>query len=258
MFEWLEREISAIKTPRFHVVDGPADQQLREAIVRSCLQLPQSYKEFVLKFGNARLYRRPQNNSYHIGIFAGPREETLDDRTRVYHIGFHDGARVYIKPLDGSARFSILEIELHFKEEVTDDFEEWLTTCCAGVRNAYGHEKWANILRGPDPFTPEEKEIIEARRRIRWRLVGIDMAGLHVFEVTNASRRTLPVLTVGVRSRDGRLNGAILLRIGHIGPGETAELHASCYKDLKPPEDIEVFALSDPQPEDREQYGEFG
>jgi len=32
MFEWLEKEIATIKTPRFHLVDGPADGKLREAV----------------------------------------------------------------------------------------------------------------------------------------------------------------------------------------------------------------------------------
>ena len=50
----------------------------------------------------------------------------------------------------------------------------------------------------------------------------------------NTSSRTLPVLTVGIRSKDGRLNGAALLRIGHIGPGQTDILHKSCYKGLSP------------------------
>lgn len=66
------------------------------------------------------------------------------------------------------------------------------------------------------------------------------------------------MLTVGARSKDGRLNGAIRLKIGHVGPGQTAVLHVDCYKDFRPPQEIETFALSDPGPEDREYYSEFG
>ena len=96
MFEWLEQEILAIKTPRFHVVDGPAAAKLREAILQSNLPLPPSYREFVVKFGNAKLYRMAGSDSYRIGVFAGPREATLADGTRIYHLGFHDGASVYV------------------------------------------------------------------------------------------------------------------------------------------------------------------
>jgi len=70
MFEWLEQEISAVRTPRFHVVDGPVEAKLRQAVMQSGLLLPPSYREFVLNFGNAKLYRRAQSNSYRIGVFA--------------------------------------------------------------------------------------------------------------------------------------------------------------------------------------------
>jgi len=66
------------------------------------------------------------------------------------------------------------------------------------------------------------------------------------------------MLTLGVRSKNGRLNGSVALKIGHIGPGQTALLHVGCYKGLMPANEIEVFALSDPQPEDRELYRELG
>lgn len=257
MFEWLEREISTIKTPRFHVVDGPPDAKLRAAVIQSNLPIPSSYKEFILKFGNAKLYRRAQNDSYRLGVLAAPKEEALSDGTCIYQIGFHDGARVYVKPATDLAEFPIFEFELDSKEKVADDFDEWLMASCAHARSAYGKEKWAEIMRGPEPFSPDEEEVVEARRQIRWRVLGIDPVGNHVFEVTNAGSRRLPALTVGVRSRNGRLNGAIRLKIGHIGPGETAVLHRECYKDLMPPHEIEAFALPDPRPEDRDRYGEF-
>jgi hypothetical protein len=99
---------------------------------------------------------------------------------------------------------------------------------------------------------------IQARRQIRWRVVGTDPSGDKVFEVTNGGNRTIPVLTVGLRSRNGRLNGAVRLKIGHVLPGHTEQLHADCYKDLMSPDEVEAFALPDPNPEDREYYAEFG
>jgi hypothetical protein len=229
MFEWLEHEISIIKTPRFHVVDGPVEAKLREAVMHSGLPLSPSYKEFVLKFGNAKLYRRAQSDGYRVGVFAGP----------------------------SSTEFPVFEFESGSEEKVADDFEEWLRESCAHARNTYGKEKWAEIVRGPEPFTVEERQLIEARHAIQWRVLGIDADGNHIFEVTNASGRALQLLTVGVCSKDHRLNGAIRLKIGHIGPGQTGIVHADCYKDLVSPHVIEVFALPDPQPEDRERYAEL-
>jgi hypothetical protein len=256
MFEWLEQEIAAIKTPRFHLVDGPADRKLQEAVLQSEIPLPLSYKEFVLKFGNAKLYRTSRNGCQ-IGVFAGPRESILNDGTRIYHIGFHDDASVYIKPGSHSPELPVFEFDTHSEEKVADDFAEWLMASCAHARNSYGKKQWAEILRGPEPFTVEEEEMLEARRRIKWRVLGIDPVGKLIFEVTNIGSSTLPVLTVGVRSKDERLNGAIRLKIGHVGPGQTDVLHVDCYKDLRSPQEIEAFALPDPRPEDREYYAEF-
>src|SRR5216117_3041048 len=122
MFEWLEQEISEIKTPRFHSVEGAADAKLRAAVVGSSLQLPGSYKEFVLHFGNTKLYRNSRNDSYRIGVLAGPREAALEDGTRVYHIGWHDGASVYVKPLAGSDEFPVFEFEEDVEERVAESF----------------------------------------------------------------------------------------------------------------------------------------
>jgi hypothetical protein len=117
--------------------------------------------------------------------------------------------------------------------------------------------KWAEILRGPKPFSSEEMEIIQARRSLHWRLVGIDSNGNHIFEVTNAGRRSLATLTIGVRSLNGRLNGAVRLDVSKVNPGLTRRLHVDCYKDLVQPQQVEVFALPDPKPEDRDYYWEF-
>jgi hypothetical protein len=231
--------------------------KLREAVTRSNVPLPSAYKEFILKFGNAKLYRNARNDSYRIGVFAGPRQSTLGDGTRIYIIGWNDGASVYVKPVSDLTELPIFEFEEEPEEKVADSFEEWLAASCANARRAYGKEKWAEILRGPKRFTAEEKDIIEARRLISWRVLGIDADGNHIFEVTNAGCRALAALTVGVRSKDGRLNSAIRLNVLHIGPGQRDVLHRGCCKGLRPPEELELFALPDPNPEDRDYYWEL-
>ena len=122
----------------------------------------------------------------------------------------------------------------------------------------YSDKEWAEILRGPEPFTPEEKALLDARRRIHWRELGIDESGKRIIEVTNNSSSVLPALTLGVRSKNGHLNGAIRLLVQTLLPGRTTTLHVDCYKNLVSPEDVELFDLPDPQPEDRELFWEFG
>jgi hypothetical protein len=257
MFEWLEKELSEVKTPRFHLVEGPADAQLRDAVDRSDLALPPSYKEFVLKFGNSKLYRRAKNDSYRIGVYAGPKREVLSDGSELFRIGFHDGAKVYFRPSNSTSESQILELESSGLEKVADDFADWLKASCTQARKSYGKEKWAELIRGPSPFDAEEEGIVEARRQFGWRVLGVDSQGNHIIRVTNSSKLNLPALTLGVRSKDGRLNGAILLPVGNISPGQTIELHIDCYRDFLKPHEVEVFSLPDPRPEDRDRYHEF-
>jgi len=96
-----------------------------------------------------------------------------------------------------------------------------------------------------------------ARQEIRWQVLGVDQEGDHIFEITNASNRTLPVFTLGVRSKDGRLNGARVLDIACVHPGETATLHVDCYKGLVSPNEIEIFDLPNPGPEERQYFDEL-
>src|SRR5436309_1426593 len=96
MFDWLAQEISAIKTRGFHVVDGPADPSLGAAIEKSGALVPRSYKEFVLRFGNAKLYKRL--DYYKVGVLASPHEETDAQTGETYfRIGHRDSSSAYFK-----------------------------------------------------------------------------------------------------------------------------------------------------------------
>ncbi len=256
MYEWLKQEILSIKTPRFHLVEGPKAGILEvfEALRPS---LPSSYQKLVLEFGGVKLYRNARTNSYRIIVFPVPFKETLSSGIFIYHVGFHDGAKVYIKLDQMIGRCPIFECEAGIEQEVANDFEEWLVRSCVSIRRKYTNEKWQYILRGPTPFSSAEEEIIEARRMIKWRVLGIDPDGNHIFEVENCGSRILPAITIGARSKNHRLNGAIQLDISRIGPGQRAVLHAACYKTLVPPVEIELFRLPDPRPEDREYYYEL-
>ncbi len=256
MFEWLDSEIATIRTPRFHIVDGHANKEMREAVQRCDFILPAGYKEFILRFGNAKLYHIARSDAYKVGVFAAPRKGVSRD-IELYHLGFHDGAAVYTKEAATAGGACVFEFEDGDEEKVAESFTEWLEASCAAARRSYGPLIWAKILRGPEPFTPEEQDVIRARRNMEWHLTGIDAEGNHVFSVTNHGNRTLPGLTIGVRSRDGRLNGAIRLKVDHVGAGATTVVRAACYKGLIAPQELETFSLPDPRPEEREFYYEF-
>jgi hypothetical protein len=97
MFEWLEKELNKIKTPKFHIVDGKVSEELRKAIESSTLDIPPSYKEFVLKFGNANLYR--QGSIYLVRVYASPREEESNHGERLINFGRTDKGLAYFKEI---------------------------------------------------------------------------------------------------------------------------------------------------------------
>ncbi len=72
----------------------------------------------------------------------------------------------------------------------------------------------------------------------------------------------LPYLFLGVRGKlrppnSGPLHGGARLPVGSIVPGAAGIVQYDCYKKQVAPEDVEVFDLPDPGPEDREYYWEF-
>jgi|688.fasta_scaffold209782_2 hypothetical protein len=262
MFEWLEEEMSQIKTHKFHLVDGPASAELRQGVETCDFPLPPSYREFVLRFGNAELYRYSTN--YYITIYAGPRKAESSLGDAFVNIGRTWTSHVYFKEalLVAGHESPVFEWFNNGIRQTADTFEDWLKTKCDSARKRYKKKEWEAIEKGPSPFTDHEQAIVEARKQFRWRVVGVAPNEDLRFEIHNGSTTTLPYLSVGVRGKlrppkNGPLNGGAFLPIASIRPGETKVVEFDCYKKFIAPEDTEVFALPDPGPEDREQYWEF-
>jgi hypothetical protein len=262
MYEWLEQEIAEIQTRKFHRVDGPADAKLRRAVKHTKQPAPAAYKDFVLKFGNSELYRYDELDLYRVTVYASLREAQTKDGETLFLVGKNDMHRSYFKQelLKGEKESPVFEwIEPSgYLRRAADGFEVWLEQCCRRARKRYSKQRWAEIVRGPEPLTPFELQIVEARRRYRWRATGVAKNGNVQFEVHNGSKMRLPYLSIGIDDEDGVLGGGgVFLPVGKIMPGETKTIAVDCYKDTVPPERIKAFALPDPGPEDREFYWEF-
>jgi hypothetical protein len=258
MFEWLDQELAEIRTRRFHVVDGPASKALREAVLASRVPAPPSYVEFVFRFGNAKLYRTTRL-IYLLRVFAAPRDVTSHAGEVLLYIGGYDESCAYLLPetLQAGREAPIFETSAARIRKAAESFDEWLSARATRARRRYKRKKWAEILRGPPPFTPEELAVVEARHRFVWRVVGAAQNGDVLYEITNGSDGCLPFLSIGIRSKLGDLEGGVWLRIGHVGPGQTAIVAKDSYRDLLAPGDVEAYALPDPEPEDRKEYWEF-
>lgn len=262
MFEWLEKEIVDIKTRKFHIVAGPADETLRQAIQNCDLPLPRSYKDFVLRFGNAKLYR--ELGGYKVGVLASPREERDKEGGEIfYSFGHYDSNSAYFKDslLRRGEETPVFEGGEDRMHQVADGFQAWLTKRANLARRQYTKRQWAEIVAGPPPFTPEQQRIVEARRKFRWRVVAISNSGDIQFEVHNGSDVILPFLTIGIRGKQRNsnaiLNGGIWLPVGSVLPGQTAVIEKECYKKLLDPRDVVAYDEPDPEPEDRDRYWEF-
>lgn len=265
MFEWLEQEIKEVRTKGFHMVEGPTVPPTMRG--QSLTDPPSfhSYREFVRRFGNARLYRLSLG-AYTVGVFAEPVGVAFLDGSAFYKIGFSDSGTAYLRILDDQKESPVYEFDGDLREcdrvsgrwrKAADTFEDWLVRRCSRKRRQLGKRRWAEIVRGPKPFSEAEIAIVEARRQIEWRVVGINAEGQVVINIVNKSCVRLPVLLLGVRSRDGTLEGAVSVKIGHIGPGQFAVCPVNCYRNLVSAEEIEVFALPDPLPDTRDDYPEL-
>ena len=248
MHDWLLTELQAIKTPRFHQLDGPADDQLRHAILDSPLDLPEAYKQFVITFGNARLFRQSLLG-YKMTVLAGPRKietspgwlhlASFDDQIILMHEG---DPRVFGKSM---------------KKPLADSFDHWLLTTYTTLKSRYPRQQWRDIEAGPPPFDTAEAAIADARQNFTWTDLGLAPDQDRLIRIENRSTLSLSRFTLGARSTDRQLNGALHLDVSHIAPGQNDVLKHNCYKHLRPPDTIQLHDLPPPGPEDRNYYAEF-
>jgi hypothetical protein len=258
MFDWLMEEARAVKTRKFYVLDGPASVELRRSLEQSEIRFPRSYKEFVLQFGNAKLYR--ELSYYIVGVSAHPTEARTADGEDLYCIGHYDSSDAFFKRalLNGVGEESpVFESHKGRLVSVADGFEEWLSKRCKAARRRYGKKEWAQVVAGPPSFTDHETKIIEARRQFKCRTMGIAPNRDLVLEVYNGSCMKLPFLSLDVRRKNSPWRGGIWLPVASIPPGQTAVLHHPGYKETVDPSELDVFVSADPEPEDRDRYWEF-
>jgi hypothetical protein len=262
MFDWLAREIAEIKTNKFHKIDGPISPENRALVERSVLAVPPSYKQFVVRFGNANLYRS-SSGVYLVRVFAVPSEEEKDGEA-LHYFGRTDKSLAYFKdsllaPESESPVFeSYHNVGLR---KTADGFEEWLQKKSTAARRAFKKQDWESIVQGPPPFDDRERAIIEARRQFRCRVVGVTGAGEIQFEVINESSAILPFLSVSIRGKsrvDGSLfEGEIAIPTDHILPRAKSVVVRDCGKEWIDAKEIEANVEPDPGPEDRKFYWEF-
>src|SRR5262249_45800856 len=171
-----------------------------------------------------------------VEVIAEPSgEETEEGEPRLYFGRTDETAAYFKESLLAPGRESPV-FEWHYEEgieqQTADGFEEWLRKKCAWARRSYRKQRWREIENGPAPFSDQERRIVEARRKFRWRVVGMSDSGDIQFEVHNGSDMVLPFLSVGIRGKrrgsDATLNGGVWLPVGSVLPGQTAVIEKDC------------------------------
>lgn len=258
-YDWLRRELEEIHTNRFHIVGGPRFDVLEHSAVDPEIPLPPSYRLFVGEFGTSTLYR--EGAYYLLRVSEQPwYPQDIGLRADYICIGGYDSSDALFKRdlLRQGSESPVFELGSDDRvRESVDAFHVWLAYRAGCARNRYSAAEWRQIREGPRRFNDREREIVEARRLIEWRLVGVAEDGDLIFEVVNRSNMRLPFLSIGIRAKESSFQGAIWLPTADVAPGATRRIRHRGYKEFYRPEDTEAFGLPDPQPEDRSRYWEF-
>ena len=250
----LRSEWRQVGTKKFHLIERVGDREIFEEGLS--LGLPRSYMTFLREVGAVKLYR--QGDGYDVGVYPVASTATLDNGDTALCFG-HSGSKeacFLMAALNGDecAVYELIGGKVH---PVAQDFCEWLKTACEKARRQYGKHEWAAIIRGPQPFSDEEVEIVEARKKFSWNFQGVTPAGKAAFLVSNCSSLRLKFFSMGARHKGGRFDGGLWLNVKDIAPGQEAVVGHDCYSELAPISEHEFYDLPDPGPEDRERYWEF-
>ena len=257
MYEWLEAEINEINSTKFYLLNRKVDTSLNQQAKNGSL-LPPSYIKFIHQFGLAKLYKNQTSGFYYVGVIYPPQEIILKNGEKLLQIGHFDDATVYFRYslLSPNQESPVYEWSEDGIELIAESFEQWLFARSRDARDFYSDEEWQEILN-PKPFTSEESDIVKARRQFNWQLMGFDQDGNIMIKVTNNSLLTLPYLSIGLRAKDNKLQGKIWLDVSGVKSGQENIIKHPAYKEFISPDNVELYQLDDPLPEERKQFWEF-
>ncbi len=257
--EWLASEIQSARWRGFFATGRDLAQTTTFLSSDLAHRAPPTYVRFLSRFGGSNLYLR--DNAFRIGIRSCPQVVTFA-RSGEHFLEFGEQAGC-------SACFRMDDLAPAREVEVAErrglglvgtglEFGEWLRNAARKAHRLIGKRRWAQVLKGPIPFSGAETDIVQARRLFRWRVVGRAPDGKTIFEVRNESKMVLPFLTIGVRASDGKLNGmAIWLRTSGIAPGTVAQVAHDAYRKLLAEGQAIFEDMAEPTPEQRHTFWEF-
>lgn len=264
-FEWLRQECATIKSQQFHVFhkfNEPSGGGVYE-VDGKCVPVGGDYGDFMKEFGWTDLFNG-WGNLPEVVLTIYPlksyRREVLKNGKA--YIGFGDKGNQHVcfdeEMILAGEPSKVYAVSKKQATEIYPGFSEWLFVAYEWAKSKYSPKQWKIVIDGAKPFSDAEVEIVEARRKYTFNLVGFADDGDALLEVANNSKMVLPFLTVGIKDSEDRiLIGGTWLNVAAIRPSERAIIKADCYKDQIPPDKLVVFHKPDPIPENRDRYREF-
>jgi hypothetical protein len=250
MYEWFADELRRIRWPGFHRLAPCPNLDALDP------RLPPSYVAFIHEFGAGNLYLR--DGYYQMGVKCPP-EPIQTSEGECFVVGYTESIDVVFiaSELAIGIEARLYDLIDGVPEEVAFDFASWLEISANDVREEYSKEEWLQLERGPTPFDESELAIVKARRAFTSELLGAGR-GPHDLRVRirNGSDRVLPWLTVGVRHREGVVQGGVPIDVSSIRPGEEKLVDVPGYLTLEP-EDAVLIDLPEPTPATRNEYSEL-
>lgn len=256
-FDWLKQEIEPVRLKKFHIF-LPFDLAELKVFEQEFGPVPDDYQEFLETFGQASLFRDVRNNWHWLNVTAPPKIiRDQSDAVRLNFGNYLNSGYAAWKWADGAflGANSVYRIDNLPERKVADTFEDWFRTSYFRAIKEIGNDSWRRALHDAPPFNSSEIEIVESLKHFHFRKVGVTNDGNVQIEVANRSSRSLAYLSVGVRFR--QLEGKVTIPVAEVGPGETRTVDWPCYKGAVRPEDIQLFRLPFPEPEDRPYYPEL-
>lgn len=262
-YEWLHDLRNRIERAKFLVFE-PISPMALEAFESGIGPLPDAYREFLLTFGEARLFRSFISDSYELTVEAPSHIDTQEVSSQIVRVGRSGTETALYVWQNGSlhGKGSLYGIYQGHMREIASSFEQWLEQGRHRARSQYSRKEWAQVLAPVLPFTEEEQRVVDALAQFRFHQVGLSDQGGLVVEVKNDSPIQLPWIPVKMKWLwgDGSLGtGAGIIPTSKLKPGEARLTEVSnTYKDAGvKPEQIELIAHPPILPDDRPFYQDW-
>jgi hypothetical protein len=214
---------------------------------------PPSYIEFLTRYGGVKLFR--EGLGYLMTVSPTPVKVDDDEYGELFRFGSYDDSYYYfsptsMKPNEESPVYAFVDGEL---VPVAHSFSEWISLGSTELLSRQTPMPDGEVTTA---FSEQEQMIVRHRRQYLWQIIGRTEKFV-VINITNASDATLDCITLGVRSIDRTINGAVKVDVRDVAKGMSKNINLDCYSHLVHPSRVELFNLPEPTPSTRSTYFEF-